>query len=141
MYQHLLFVGFLGSDPEMRTTPGGQYVTNFNVAVSRSFKNADGTKGKETTWFHVTAWNKLAENVSAFLHKGSKVLVVGRLIPSPTNGGPTVYTRRDGTPGANFEVLAAAVTFMDTKDESASPGEELYSPEDDMEVSEDDFPF
>ncbi len=113
MYQRLIIIGNLGRDPEMRYTPGGDPVTTFSVATSRM------VQGKEqTTWFRVTVWGKQAETAKQYLHKGSKVLVEGRLIPD-ASGNPTVFQRKDGTWGASYEVTADTVRFLSGKEEPA----------------------
>jgi single-strand DNA-binding protein len=111
-YQSITIVGNLGRDPEMRYTPSGQPVTNFNVATNRQYKAKDGTDVKETTWFRVTTWARTAEVCNQYLKQGSQVLVEGRLTPDPTTGGPKVYGRGDGTMGASFELNASNVRFL-----------------------------
>lgn len=105
MYQKLIIIGNLGREPETRYTPAGEPVTAFSVATSRKF----GDTG-ETTWFRVNVWGKQAESCSQYLHKGSKVLVEGRLKP-----GPEVYQKKDGTWGASYDVTAESVRFLDGK--------------------------
>jgi single-strand DNA-binding protein len=109
MYQKLIIIGNLGGNPEQRFTPDGSPVTTFSVATSRKVKDQD-----ETTWFRVTVWNKQAESCNQYLHKGSKVLVEGRLSPG-TDGGPKVFQRKDGTWGASYEVTAETVRFLSGK--------------------------
>ena len=136
MYHTVIIVGNLGRDPEMRFTPTGSAVTSFNVASNRTYKNSQGEQVKETIWFRVSAWNKLAETCNTYLHKGSKVLIEGRLTPDLATGGPRTYTRNDGTTGASFEVVANTVRFMDSKsDSSSSSGEDFgMMMEDDEEI-------
>ena len=112
MYQQITIVGYLGRDPEMRFTPSGSAVTSFSVATSRSYTTNAGQKVDETTWFRVSVWGAQAESCNQYLKKGRPVLVVGRLRPDPQTGGPTVYTRNDGTPGASFEISASNVRFL-----------------------------
>ncbi len=100
-------VGNLGKNAEMRYTPSGSPVTQFSVAVSREWEQ-NNEKHKETTWYQVTCWNKLAE-MTAQLHKGQQVLIVGRIKPDATTGGPRIWSRQDGTAGATFEVAAQEV--------------------------------
>ena len=115
MYHTLILVGNLGRDPEMRYTPSGQAVTSFNVATNRQYTGADGNVVKDTTWFRVTVWGKQAESTSQYLKKGSKVLIEGRLVPDLSTGGPKIWTRQDGTPGASFEVSANTVRFLSSR--------------------------
>jgi single-strand DNA-binding protein len=110
MYQKIIIVGNLGRDPVMRYTPAGDPVTNFSVAVNNTRSNPDGgEKIKETTWFRCSTWGKQAENCNQYLHKGSKVLVEGKLQSDPKTGGPKVFTRDDSTSGAAFEIRAFVV--------------------------------
>jgi single-strand DNA-binding protein len=129
MYQKVIIIGNLGRDPEMRYTPDGSPVTSFSVATSRKYGEKD-----ETTWFRVTVWNKQAENCNQYLHKGSKVLVEGRLRPD-ANGSPSVFQRRDGSWGASFDLTADTVRFLSPKGEEA--GGQNFGPMDDDE----DIPF
>jgi single-strand DNA-binding protein len=111
MYQKLILIGNLGKEPETRYTAKGDPVTSFSVATSRKYGEKD-----ETTWFRVSVWGKQAESCNQYLHKGSKVLVEGRLRPD-SNGNPTVFQRKDGTTGASFEVTAENVRFLTAKGE------------------------
>ena len=114
-HQKSMIIGRLGADPEMRYAPSGQPVANFSVATNRKFKNAGGEDVKETVWFKVSAWGKMAEACNNYLHKGSLVYVEGRLIADPATGGPRVWNRQDGSPAASFELLAELVRFLGGK--------------------------
>ncbi len=118
MYQRLVLVGNLGRDPEMRYTPNGTAVTSLSVATSRKYTTADGQQKEETAWFRVSVWGKQAEPCNQYLSKGSKVLVEGTLVPDE-NGGPRVWTDKEGKPRASFEVRASAVKFLSSKREQA----------------------
>jgi len=138
MYQNLIIVGNLGRDPEMRYTPSGQAVTNFNVATNRKYTTSDGNKVEETTWFRISAWGKTAEVCNQYLKKGSKVLVEGRLNPDPDTGGPKIWTRQDGTSAASFELTANQVRFLSTRVED----EGAYTADNSQGISEpEDIPF
>ncbi len=117
MYHTIIIVGNLGRDPEMRFTPGGQAVTNFSVATSRQYTGNDGQLVKETIWFRVSTWGKLAETCNQYLRKGRKVLVEGRLVPDKDSGGPRIWTKQDGTAAASFEVSASTVRFLSARGE------------------------
>jgi single-strand DNA-binding protein len=111
MHQSIQIIGNLGKNPEMRYTPSGQAVTSFTVAANRSFTK-DDKQVKETTWFRVSAWGKTAEACNQYLMKGSLVFVEGRLTPDPETGGPRIWTNKDGTPAASFEINAQNVRFL-----------------------------
>ena len=57
MYAQLTIVGNVGQDPEMRFTPSGLPVSNFSVAVNRTWTNAAGEKQEQVTWFQVQSFN------------------------------------------------------------------------------------
>ncbi len=117
----------------MKYTPSGQPVTNFSVASNRSYNDASGQPVKETIWFRITAWGKLAETCSQHLQSGSKVLVEGRLTPDPDTGGPRIWNRQDGSAGASYEITASTVRFLSSRGENG--GETASS------SGSDDIPF
>lgn len=139
MYHTIIVVGNLGRDPEMRYTPSGQAVTNFSVATNRQYTASSGESVKETTWFRISAWGRLAETTNQFLRKGSRVLVEGRLNPDPATGGPRIWNRQDGSSAASFEVTANVVRFLSTRAEDESgyydAGDAVGQPD------EDEIPF
>jgi len=120
MFQTIILAGNLGRDPEMRYTPSGQAVTSFSVATNRQYTNNNGETIKETIWFRVSVWGKMAETCNQYLKKGSKVLVEGRLTADAATGGPRVWTGQDGSPRASFEVSASTVRFLSSRNESDS---------------------
>jgi single-strand DNA-binding protein len=122
MFQTIILAGNLGRDPEMRYTPSGQAVTSFSVATNRQWTNNNGETIKETIWFRVSAWGKMAETCNQYLKKGSKVLVEGRLTADAGTGGPRVWTGQDGQPRASFEVSAQTVRFLSYRGEASEPG-------------------
>jgi single-strand DNA-binding protein len=80
MSSNVTVVGNLTRDPELRFTPSGAPVTTFGVAVNRRWQNRENQQWEESTsFFNVTCWRDLAQNVSESLEKGSRVVVSGRL--------------------------------------------------------------
>ncbi len=68
-------VGNVTRDPELRFTPGGAPVTNFGLAWNRKDQNDE----EVVSFFDVTCWRSLAENVAESVTKGQRVIVYGRL--------------------------------------------------------------
>ena len=101
----IIVIGHLGADPEMRYTPNGQSVTNFNVASSRRYTTAEGERREETEWFRVSAFGRLADTCNQYLAKGRQVYVEGRL-------RSRAYTDREGQPRASIEITANEVQFL-----------------------------
>jgi single-strand DNA-binding protein len=104
----------LGSEPVMKFMPDGKGVTNFSMATSRKYKDKD-----ETKWWRISVFGNQAEACNQHLHKGSLVLVTGRL--KSVDGNPRTYTRKDGTTGASFEVTADNVRFLGGKSDVSAP--------------------
>lgn len=138
MWHTIIIVGNLGNDPEMRYTPNGQAVTSFSVASNRQYTSNNGQTVKETCWFRVSAWGKQAETCNQYLHKGSKILIEGRLMPDQASGGPRTFTRKDGSVGASYEVTAGTVRFLSSRGETEGMGS---SSEDMAVTNEDEIPF
>ncbi len=75
----VIIVGRLGTDPELRYTPGGQAVAKLSVATSENWNDKQGQKQERTEWHRVVVWGKLAEVCGQHLSKGRQVYVEGRL--------------------------------------------------------------
>ena len=78
-FNKVILMGNLTRDPESRTTPNGQSVTNFSLAVNRTWKGADGQQNEDVSYIDCVAWGKPGEIIAQYLGKGRAVLVSGRL--------------------------------------------------------------
>jgi single-strand DNA-binding protein len=101
----VILIGNLGGDPEVRYTPGGQAVANFNIATSESWTNKQGNREERTEWHRIVAWGRLAELCGEYLAKGRKVYVEGRL--------QTRSYEKDGVTRYVTEIKAQDVQFLD----------------------------
>jgi single-strand DNA-binding protein len=104
----IMLIGNLGRDPEMSYTPNGTAVTKFSIAVSRVTKSPTGERQDETEWFNIVAWQKLAETCNAYLRKGNKVFIEGRLQTRK-------YTDRNGVERTAIEVIANDMEMLTPK--------------------------
>jgi len=75
----VILIGNLGADPEVKYTPDGAPVANFNMATSESWTNKSGERQERTEWHRIVMWRKLAEIAGQYLRKGSKIYVEGKL--------------------------------------------------------------
>lgn len=141
MYQKLMVIGRLGRDPEMRYMPSGDPVTSFSIATDRAWNDKNGQKQKETTWFRCSVFGKQAEVANQYLSKGKMVLVEGRLRVDPKTGGPSTYTRQDGTVAANFEIVVENMRFLSPREEGAMATEGGDSGSHDAGGGDEDIPF
>jgi single-strand DNA-binding protein len=71
-------IGNLTREPEIRFTNNGRAITTFGLAVSRRYQ-VNGEWQENTSFFNVVAWGQIGENAAHSLHKGSRVIVAGRL--------------------------------------------------------------
>ena len=112
MLNHIVIMGRLTRDPELRRTSSGIAVASFTVAVDRDFGGRDGGE-KETDFIDCVAWRQTGEFVSKYFTKGSMIVVSGRLQIRNWND-------KDGNKRRNAEVVADNVYFGESKRSSDS---------------------
>ena len=83
----VMLIGNVGSDPEIRTTPGGTRMAKVSLATSRTFNDKSGQQQEKTEWHRLTFWSKLAEVVERYVKKGDRLYVEGRIEYSTTGEG------------------------------------------------------
>ncbi len=113
-FNQVTLMGNLTRDPELRTTPSGQSVCGFSLALNRSYKGADGNWQEATDYVDITAWGPLGERVAQYLTKGRPALVSGRLQSSSWE--------KDGQKRTKVEVVANDVTFLGGRNDGGSFG-------------------
>ena len=114
MLNHIVIMGRLARDPELRRTQSGVPVASFRLAVDRDFKDKN-TGERGTDWIDVVAWRATAEFISRYFTKGRMAVVEGRLQIRP-------YTDRDGNKRTAAEVVAENFYFGDSRREGESGG-------------------
>jgi single-strand DNA-binding protein len=72
-------LGRVATDPEMRTTSGGQAVCSFRIVTNRIYNDSAGQKQEKAEFHNVVLWRRLAEIASQYLTKGALVLIEGRI--------------------------------------------------------------
>ena len=106
MLNHIVLMGRLTRDPELRRTSNGTAVASFALAVERDFKNDAGDK--ETDFIDIVAWRQTAEFAQKYFSKGRMAIVSGRLqIRS--------WKDKDGNTRRTAEVIADNIYFGDSK--------------------------
>jgi single-strand DNA-binding protein len=78
-FNKVILMGNLTRDPETRQTPNGQSVTNFSLAVNRTWKGQDGQTQDQVSFIDCVAWGKTGEVIAQYMQKGRPILVDGRL--------------------------------------------------------------
>jgi single-strand DNA-binding protein len=93
-------VGYFSRAPELRFTSSGQAVATFGLAVNRRWQNRQTNEWEEAvSFFDVTCWQQMAENVAESVTKGSRVVVTGRL-------DQRSWETQDGDKRSKVEVVA-----------------------------------
>lgn len=115
MLNHIVLMGRLTRDPELRRTGSGIPVATFTLAVDRDFGSNRETGEKETDFIDIVAWRNTAEFVSKYFAKGRMAVVSGRLQIRNWND-------KDGNKRRSAEVVADNVYFGDSKRDGAATG-------------------
>ena len=139
----VFLIGRLTQDPQVRTTPTGQTVCNFDLATNRIGKDQKtGQIKKSTEYHHIVLWRRLAEIASQYLTKGSLVLIEGRL---QTRN----WQDQSGNPKSRVEIIAermqlgprAAGKVVPSENEDEEVGEEIPIIEEEEEINVKNLPF
>ena len=113
MLNHIVIMGRLVRDPELRRTQSGTSVCSFTLACDRDFKSRDGGE-KETDFIDCVAWRSTAEFVCKYFAKGRMAVASGRLQLRD-------WTDREGNKRRSAEIVADNVYFADSKREQEPP--------------------
>lgn len=106
-----VLMGRLTGDPEIRVTPDGKKVASFSVACDRDFKNRDGER--QTDFLNIVAWEKTAEFLEKYFHKGDLISIEGRIQARQ-------YQDRNGNNRTAVEIVARNVFFAGGKKDTGS---------------------
>ncbi len=111
MINKAMLIGRLGKDPEVRYTPDGTMVTNFNLATDEQWKDKNGEKVQKTEWHRIVTFGKLAEICGNYLVKGKLVFVEGRIQTRS-------WEDKDGVKRFTTEIVASNMQMLDSKGQS-----------------------
>ncbi len=104
----VIVMGYLATDPELKTTAGGVPLAKFNLATNRDWQTADGEKKEAADFHRVVAWRGLGETCAKNLSKGSGVYLEGRL-------SNYSYKDADGKERQMTEIVADNINFITYK--------------------------
>ena len=112
-----ILIGHLGSDPEVRYTPDGTAVANFNIATSREWKDkASGEKKKQTEWHRIVVFRRLAEICGEYLSKGSQIYIEGHLQTRE-------WQDKDGNKRTTTEIVASQMQMLGSRGSNQGSGQ------------------
>jgi single-strand DNA-binding protein len=115
-YNKVILMGNLTRDPDLRYTPAGLAVCEFSLAVPHKYRVHDEIK-EDVCYVDVVVFGRVGERSKEHLHKGSRVLVDGRLTQRR-------WETPEGQKRSKYEVVANTVQFIDVGGSPASGQEE-----------------
>jgi single-strand DNA-binding protein len=136
----VILIGRLGADPELKYTPSGAAVANFNIATNEAWKDKDGNWQDHTEWHRIVLWHQLAERANEYVKKGHRIYIEGRLRTRS-------WEDKDGVKRYTTEVVAQSMQYLESRDSSGDTGSTLPPPPSDEDMgsselaSEKDLPF
>lgn len=131
-FNRVILLGRLTRDPELRYTPAGSPVCNFDLAVNRSYTTQAGERRDETCFITIVVWGKQGETCGEYLKKGRQALVEGRLTQRS-------WETPEGQKRSKHEVVADRVQFIDSRGAQQAPAAEDEAPR--PAPTDDDVPF
>ncbi len=115
-------IGNLTRDPELRSTPSGQSVANFDIATNRVWKDPQTGERREAAEFHkIVMWRRLAEIAGQYLRKGSKIFLEGRLQTRS-------WQDQSGNKRYMTEIVAENMQMLDRKPQGGAPYQAAAQP-------------
>jgi single-strand DNA-binding protein len=124
-FSKTIIIGNVGGAPEAKYTASGKAVTTFSVAVNKKWGDKE-----TTTWFRVSAWEKLGEICAQYITSGKLVMVEGEV-------GASAWTAQSGDARASLELTARDVRFLSGGNDSSAPKVAVAPPT----VEDEDIPF
>jgi single-strand DNA-binding protein len=108
-------IGNIGKDPELRYTTSGQAVASFSLATTDKFKSKNGQYEERTEWHSIVIFGKQAELLAEYTHKGSALLVEGRLQTRK-------WQDKDGKDRYSTEIVSDHFQMLDKKQPAVPEG-------------------
>ena len=134
MLNKAILIGRLGKDPEVRYTPEGAMVTNFNLATDEQWKDKSGEKVHKTEWHRIVSFGKLAEICGNYLVKGKMVYIEGKIQTRS-------WEDKDGVKRYATEIVASDMKMLDSKGQSKPEDAAPQATAQDAGIPLEDVPF
>ena len=137
----VILVGNVGKDPEIKYTPSGVALAKFSLATNERFKDKSGEWQDRTEWHNVLAWQRLAEIVGEYVHKGSKLYIEGKLQSSSWED------RNSGEKKYRTEIVARDLVLLGPPETGADADRDRAEDEREPvhagagEITNEDIPF
>jgi len=113
-FNRVVLVGNITRDPEIRSLPSGAMVADIGLAVNDRRKDSSGNWIDEANFFDVSVWNRSAEIIRDYTHKGSPILVEGRLKQDKWE--------QDGQKRSKVKIFAERIVLLSSRDGNSGGG-------------------
>lgn len=133
-FNKALLLGHVGQDPDVRYTQSGTPVASFSLATNEHWKDREGIKQERTEWHNCVAWSRLAELVEQYVHKGTQLLVEGKIQTRS-------WDAESGQKRYRTEVVAERVQFVGNANGNSLPPVASSENPSDSVSTPDDIPF
>ncbi|BBG65419.1 single-stranded DNA-binding protein [Hydrogenimonas sp.] len=120
MFNKVILIGNLTRDVELRYLPSGQALAKCGIATNRRYKDSSGMQKDETMFIDFTVWGRSAEVANQYLHKGSRVLLEGRLTLEQ-------WTDQSGQKRSRHSITVENLKMLDRKGENEAPAAGGYT--------------
>jgi len=134
----VILIGNLGADPELRYTPSGAAVANFNIATTEKWKDKEGQNQERTEWHRIILWSRQAEVAKEYLRKGSSVYIEGRIQNRS-------YDDKDGIKRYVTEIVGQRMQLLGGRSgggqSDSGPSGPPPPSDDNLDKEDDDLPF
>lgn len=118
-FNKCIFIGYIGTEIELKQTPEGKSVCDFSLGVTRDYKNKEGKY--DADFFRCVTWGTTAEFVGKYLHKGNLVCVEGSFYTDKYEDRDTGHTR------VAYKLSVSSVRSLESKNASGNTNNNNYS--------------
>jgi single-strand DNA-binding protein len=130
-FNKVILLGNLTRDPQLSFLPSNTPVVELGMAVNRTFKKQDGSKGEEVCFVDCQMFGKRAEVINKYVHKGDQLLVEGRLKLDQ-------WDAQDGSKRSKLRVMIESFEFM-SKLDGKSEGQPQQQRDNNQEPKDEGF--
>jgi single-strand DNA-binding protein len=137
----VILIGNIGAKPELKYSSTNTAITNLSVATSETWTDKNtGQKQEKTEWHRVSVFGKLAEVITKYCNKGSKIYIEGRLQTRK-------YQDKNGADRHTTEIIVSGfngvIQMLDSSNNNTNPVEKLVTPIDPVAIESwpDEVPF
>ena len=136
----VILVGNVGKDPDVKYAPSGVAIAKFSLATNERFKDKSGEWQDRTEWHNVLAWQRLAEIVGEYVHKGDKLYIEGKLQTSNWED------RQSGDKKFRTEIVARDIVLLGAPDATEHGTRHVDEDREPVvagagEITDEDIPF